>query len=35
MNSRSAGEEGAHELIVAVTTRYGTLMPQPLEYVVN
>ena len=32
---RLAGEEGAHELTVAVTTRYGTLMPQPLEYVVN
>jgi hypothetical protein len=32
---RLAGEEGAHELTVAVTTRYGTLAPQPLEYVVN
>ena len=32
---RLAGEEGAHELTVAVTTRYGTLVPQPLEYVVN
>ena len=32
---RLAGEEGAHELTVAVTTRYGTLTPQPLEYVVN
>jgi Transglutaminase-like superfamily len=32
---RLAGEEGAHELTVAVTTRYGTLLPQPLEYVVN
>jgi Transglutaminase-like superfamily len=32
---RLAGEEGAHELTVAVTTRYGILTPQPLEYVVN
>ena len=32
---RLAGEEGAHELAVAVTTRYGALTPQPLEYVVN
>jgi len=32
---RLAGEEGAHELTVAVTTCYGTLTPQPLEYVVN
>ena len=32
---RLAGGEGAHELAVAVTTRYGTLTPQPLEYVVN
>jgi len=32
---RLAGEEGAHELTVAVTTRYSTLTPQPLEYVVN
>ena len=32
---RLAREEGAHELAVAVTTRYGTLTPQPLEYVVN
>ena len=32
---RLAGEEGAHELTVAVTTRYGTLTPQPLEYVVS
>jgi len=32
---RLGGEEGAHELTVAVTTRYGTLAPQPLEYVVN
>ena len=30
-----AGEEGAHELAVAVMTRYGSLTPQPLEYVVN
>ena len=32
---RLAGDEGAHELTVAATTRYGTLTPQPLEYVVN
>ena len=32
---RLGGKEGAHELTVAVTTRYGTLTPQPLEYVVN
>ncbi len=32
---RLAAGEGAHELAVAVTTRYGTLTPQPLEYVVN
>ncbi len=32
---RLAGGEGAYELAVAVTTRYGTLTPQPLEYVVN
>jgi transglutaminase-like putative cysteine protease len=32
---RLAGGEGAHELTVAATTRYGTLTPQPLEYVVN
>jgi hypothetical protein len=32
---RLAREEGAHELAVSVTTRYGTLTPQPLEYVVN
>ena len=32
---RLAGEEGAHELAVAVTTRYGTLTSRPLEYVVN
>ena len=32
---RLAGEKGAHELTVAVTTRYGILTPQTLEYVVN
>ena len=32
---RLAGEVGAHELTVAVMTRYGSLAPQPLEYVVN
>ncbi len=32
---RLSGKEGAHELTVAVTTRYGTLTPQPLAYVVN
>ncbi len=32
---RLGGKEGAHELTVAVRTRYGTLTPQPLEYVVN
>jgi hypothetical protein len=32
---RLGGDEGPYELAVAVTTRYGTLTPQPLEYVVN
>ncbi len=32
---RLAGAEGPHELTVSVRTRYGTLTPQPLEYVVN
>ena len=32
---RLAGAGGAHELAVAVMTRYGSLTPQPLEYVVN
>lgn len=32
---RFASEEGAHDLTVAVTTRYGALTPQPLEYVVS
>lgn len=32
---RLAGKEGAYELTVAVVTRYGSLTPQPLEYVVN
>ncbi len=30
-----AGDQGSHELAVAVMTRYGSLTPQPLEYVVN